>query len=191
MTKRAPIRHCYLAVDEDQERVADWLNALDEERTVDDRPDRTVHYFRGMAKEPLPPTEQINQEKTPLVFNIKPRLIRGTLWTDAAVEFTPISLKAQFPSLYKIHLGFARRIKSFDLIFGDYPVDVPNTRSSMMPDIANVAEPDEIEITPEMIEAGSREIMDHYTSIADWPHESVLATVSSAVFLAMMRLVPK
>ena len=117
MSKRVPTRHCYLAVDEDQEQVAEWLNALQEERTVNDRADRTVYYFRGMANEPLPPIEQIDQEKTPLIFNIKPQRVRGTLWTDAEVEFTPVPLKAQFPRLYQIHLEFAKWIKSFDFVF--------------------------------------------------------------------------
>jgi hypothetical protein len=59
----------------------------------------------------------LNQDKTPLVFIIKPRIRRGTLWTDSEVVFTPNPLKPQFPALQKINSSFAKWMRGFDLVF--------------------------------------------------------------------------
>ena len=59
-----------------------------DETTVNDRADRRLIYFRSMATQPLPSDDKIDQEKTPLVFIQKPQKKRGTLWSDAEVDFT-------------------------------------------------------------------------------------------------------
>jgi len=111
------VRYTYLALDEDHQAVADWFSALPHEVTVSDRPDRLLFYFRSMATRPLPVEDQIDQEKTPLVFIEKPQKKRGTLWTDAEVYFTPTPLKPQFPALQKISQSFAKWLREFDLVF--------------------------------------------------------------------------
>ena len=77
-------RYTYLAMEDDHQLVADWFAALDEETSINDRPGRTVYYFRALANEPLPVAENIDQKKTPLVFVVKPQRRRGSLCTDAA-----------------------------------------------------------------------------------------------------------
>jgi hypothetical protein len=111
------VRYTYLALEEDHQLVADWFSALPDEKTVRDRADRLLFYFHALAKRPLPLDEKIDPEKTPLVFIAKPQKIRGTLWTDAEVLFTPIPLKPQFPALQKISQSFARWLRQFDLVF--------------------------------------------------------------------------
>ena len=110
-------RYSYLALEDDQKLVTEWFAALDTEMTVNERDDRTVYYFRALAKHPLPRIDEIDQEKTPLVFVVPPMRLRGTLWSDAEVLFTPTSLREQFPILEKIRSSFAKWLKEFDLIY--------------------------------------------------------------------------
>ncbi|WP_211471524.1 hypothetical protein [Collimonas humicola] len=111
------VRYSFLAIDEDYQLVDDWFASLKDETTVNDSIDRTVYYFRMMDTKPLPPIEMIDQNKTPLVFIVKPQKRRGTLWTDAEVMFTPTPLKQQFPELDNINKSFAKWLKKFDLVF--------------------------------------------------------------------------
>jgi hypothetical protein len=111
------VRYTYLALEEDHQLVADWFSALPDEKTVSDRPDRLLFYFRALATRPLPLDENVDQEKTPLVFIAKPQKRRGTLWTDAEVLFTPTPLKPQFPVLQKVSQSFAKWLGQFDLVF--------------------------------------------------------------------------
>ena len=110
-------RYSYLALEDDQKLVTEWFAALNTEMTVNERLDRTVYYFRELAKHPLPPTAEIDQEKTPLVFVVPPQRLRGTLLSDAEVLFTPTPLRAQFPALEKISKSFAKWLKEFDLVY--------------------------------------------------------------------------
>jgi hypothetical protein len=104
-------------MEDDHQLVTDWFAALDEETSINDRADRTVYYFRTLANEPLPDAENIDQDKTPLVFVVKPQKRCGTLWTDAEVLFTPTPLKSQFPKLHKISQSFAKWLKNFDVVY--------------------------------------------------------------------------
>jgi hypothetical protein len=111
------VSYTYLALEEDHQLVADWFSALPDEKTVNDRADRLLFYFRTMAARPLPLNDKIDPEKTPLVLIAKPHKIRGTLWTDAEVLFTPTPLKPQYPALQKISQAFAKWLKQYDLVF--------------------------------------------------------------------------
>ena len=118
-----PTIYNYLAIGEDQQLIVDWFDALDMEKSTNENDERIVHYFRALASEPM--TELIDQEKTPLVFIEKPRLVRESLRTDSAVIFSPKNLKSQFPELQRVNLSFARWLKNFDQIFSKKP-DRPN-----------------------------------------------------------------
>ncbi len=109
------VRYTFLALEDDHQLVADWFSALPDEKTVNDRADRVLFYFRALGTRPL--QENIDPEKTPLVWIAKPQKIRGTLWTDAEVLFTPTPLKPQFPALQKVSQAFAKWLQQFDLIF--------------------------------------------------------------------------
>jgi hypothetical protein len=111
------VKYSYLALEDDHRLVAEWFAGLDEEKTVNDRSDRLLLYFRGMAKVPLPVAVEVDQDSTPLVFIVKPQRVRGTLWTDAEVLFRPTPLRPQFPALDKISRKFAKWIKQFELVF--------------------------------------------------------------------------
>jgi hypothetical protein len=111
------VRYTYLALEEDHKLVADWFLALAEGKTINDRDDRLLFYFRAMTARPLLVEDKIDPEKTPLVLITKPRKIRGTLWTDAEVLFTPTPLRSQFPALQKISQAFAKWLKQYDLVF--------------------------------------------------------------------------
>ncbi len=111
------VKYSYLAIGDDYQLVSDWFAAIKDEKTTNDRTDRLLLYFRSMAKEPLPQASEIDQERTPLVFITKPRQIRGTLWTDAEVLFTPTPLRPQFPALQRISQDFAQWLKQFELVF--------------------------------------------------------------------------
>lgn len=115
------VRYSYLAIDSDTQLICDWFASLEVELTVNDRLDRTVYYFRTLANDPLPHAEKIRQDQTPLVFVTKPQRIRGTLWTDGEVLFTPTPLKPQFPELHRISQSFAKWIKQFDMVFSQKP----------------------------------------------------------------------
>lgn len=110
-------RYSYLALADDHKLVTDWFAALPAEMTVNERRDRTVYYFRELAKHPLPPTDKIDEDKTPLVFVVPPQRLRGTLWSGAEVIFTPTPLRAQFPGLEKISKSFAKWLKEFDVVY--------------------------------------------------------------------------
>jgi hypothetical protein len=107
----------YLATAEDQQMVVDWFSSLGVELGTNENEERIVHYFRTFAKKPMVADEEIDQKATPLVFIEKPRLLRGTLWTDAAVVFTPSPLRSQFPALHRISQAFAKWLRTFDLVY--------------------------------------------------------------------------
>jgi hypothetical protein len=111
------VRYSYLALDGDHQLVLDWFASLPDEVTVSDREDRRLIYFRAMATRPLETEGEIDQDSTPLVFISTPRKLRGTLWTDAEVSFSPTPLKSQFPALQRISQAFAKWLKQFDLVF--------------------------------------------------------------------------
>jgi len=110
-------RYSYLALNEDFQLVLDWFKALPDEITVNDRSDRVLYYFRNQAKSPLAPVESIDQKRTPLVFASRPQRVRGTLWTDAEVLFTPKPFKSQFPLLYRTSKSFEAWLSTFDRVF--------------------------------------------------------------------------
>lgn len=111
------VSYHFLASERDYQLVTSWFAALENEMTMKERPDGTWLYFREMAGKPLPDSEYINQETTPLVWISKPQKRSGILWTDAEVCFTATPLKSQFPELNKISMQFAKWLKQFDLIF--------------------------------------------------------------------------
>ena len=110
------VRYSYIALENDHKMVADWFDALGDSKSVGDSPDHLVIYFREMAVEPLPPAEEVNQDKTPLVRIVKPQRRMLTLWTDAEVLFTPTPLKPQYPALQKISKSFAKWLQNFPIV---------------------------------------------------------------------------
>jgi hypothetical protein len=111
--------YSYLALEEDQQLVTDWFAALPHDVTVNENTDRTVYYFRDLAKKPLPAVDQIDQSKTPLVFAFKPQKRLGPLWTSAEVLFTPTPFRSQFPALHKINKAFSAWVDQFELVFSN------------------------------------------------------------------------
>ena len=111
------VTYSFLALKDDYQLIVDWFTAIEAEKAINDRADRLLFYFRSMAKEPLPQASEIDQERTPFVFITKPRQLRGTLWTDAEVHFTPTPLRPQFPALQKVSQDFAKWLKQFELVF--------------------------------------------------------------------------
>jgi hypothetical protein len=109
-------RFSYLALENDFKLLTAWFAEVPHEVTVNERPDRLVYYYRGLAKQAL--TADIDQSKTPLVFVMKPQKRRRTLWTDGEVLFTPTPFRRQFPALHRTCQGFAEWLRSFDLVFG-------------------------------------------------------------------------
>jgi len=109
-------RFSFLALEDDFKLIAAWFGKIPHEVDVNERPDRLIYYYRGLAKQTLTP--DVDQSKAPLVFVIKPQKRRRTLWTDGEVLFTPTPFRRQFPALYQTCQSFAEWLKSFDLVFG-------------------------------------------------------------------------
>ena len=111
------VSYFYLGIAEDQQLVVNWFSALGIEMETNENDERIVHFFRTFARKPLLAVEEIDQKTTPLVFIEKPRQVRGTLWTDAAVIFSPTPLRSQFSELNRISQSFAKWLHSFDHVF--------------------------------------------------------------------------
>ncbi len=111
------VRYTYLALEDDHKVIFDWFDAREGGKGISDRPDRLVLYFRDLAIEPLPREGEVDQDKTPLVWIVKPQKRMRTLWTDAEVLFTPTPLKPQFPALQKVSQAFAKWLQQFSVVY--------------------------------------------------------------------------
>jgi len=109
-------RFSYLALEDDFKLLTAWFAEVPHEVTVNERSDRLIYYYRGLAKQAL--TADAEQSKSPLVFIMKPQKRRRTLWTDGEVLFTPTPFRRQFPALHRTCQSFAGWLRSFDLVFG-------------------------------------------------------------------------
>jgi len=109
-------RFSYLALEDDFKLLTEWFGKVPHEVTVNERSDRLVYYYRGLAKQEL--TADVDQSKSPFVFVMKPQKRRRKLWTDGEVLFTPTPFRRQFPALHRTCQSFAEWLRSFELVFG-------------------------------------------------------------------------
>jgi hypothetical protein len=110
------IVHAFLAIDGEAARVYDWLTSSPCDKLVNERADRTLIYFRGLAKTPLI-GGQANEKCTPLVWFLNPTKKRGTLWTVGEVRFSPEPLQKQFPELEKLNKALSKWLGEFELVY--------------------------------------------------------------------------
>jgi hypothetical protein len=109
-------RFSFLALEDDFKLLTAWFDKVPHEVTVNERPERLIYYYQGLAKQALTP--EVDQSKSPLVFVIRPQKRRRTLWTDGEVLFTPTPFRRQFPALHRTCQSFAKWLRGFDLVFG-------------------------------------------------------------------------
>lgn len=67
------VSYHFLASERNYQLVITWFTALENKTTIVERPDGAWLYFREMTSKPLPDSEHINQETTPLVWISKPK----------------------------------------------------------------------------------------------------------------------
>jgi hypothetical protein len=109
--------HPFLGVGADIDLVLQWFENTGEPFRLDDRLDAIVIHFFGMG--PLVETEDRKavQHQSPLVWIVKPKLIRRCLWTSGEVIFTPTPLKEIFPDLQKMNRRLAKWFQGFPLAY--------------------------------------------------------------------------
>jgi hypothetical protein len=134
------VSYHFLASERDYQLVTTWFAAFENKTTMKERPDGTWLYFREMTTVPLPDSEHINQEATPLVWISKPKKRSDILWSDGEVCFTATPLKSQFPELNKISMQFAKWLKQFDLVFARKDNVTPEWGYYLEGGIQNVSE---------------------------------------------------
>jgi hypothetical protein len=113
---KAPVTHAFLAIDDEINLVYEWLLSAKCEKVLSERPDRSLFYFKGYTNQPLL-EKDVDSERTPLVWFLRPHQKRGVLWTVGEVRFIAQPLRAQFPDLEKINRQLAKWLRQLEPLF--------------------------------------------------------------------------
>ncbi|HXE53372.1 MAG TPA: hypothetical protein VN541_10170 [Tepidisphaeraceae bacterium] len=111
--------HRFLATDADLALVLDWFKNAGSKATYVDRPDAVILHFHNLG--PLTSSAEggIDQARSPLVWIVKPKLVRSCLWTAGEVTFTGTPLATSFPELQKLNRRLSRWFHAFPSIYDD------------------------------------------------------------------------
>jgi hypothetical protein len=109
--------HRFLGIDNDIDLVLQWFENTGLPIQTSDRADAVViHFFKtGPIVEGA--DGQILQDRSPLVWVIRPSRIRRSLWTSGEVIFTPTLLR--FPEMNRIHRRFGSWLRGFPIVYSN------------------------------------------------------------------------